>query len=296
MSSDRTQGSPGVGGDALEEKWTLVIEPKGRLFQFDFKELLHYRDLIGLLTRRDFVAGYKQTILGPLWFIVQPLITTLMYMFVFGNILKIGTDDIPQPLFYFSGTMLWNFFSTNLVKSSDTFAANSGLFGKIYFPRMVVPLSYILTSALTMAVQFATMLVFMVYYFFSGYHFNFSLWLLTVPLLVVQMAALGIGVGMVISAITTKYRDLKNLVSFGMSLLMYATPIMYPMSKIPAKWRWAFDINPISPILEMFRFSFLGSGRLELKLWLISLGVTAVVFWLGLIVFNRNERTFIDVI
>lgn len=278
------------------EKWTLVIEPKGRLFQFNIKELVHYKDLIGLLTRRDFVAGYKQTILGPLWFIAQPLITTFMYMFVFGNILKIGTDNIPQPLFYFSGTMLWGFFSSNLVKASDTFAANSGLFGKIYFPRIVVPFSYILTNALTMAVQFATLLVFMVYYFFAGYSYGFSLWVLVVPLLLVQLAAMGIGIGMVISSITTKYRDLKNLVGFGMSLLMYATPIMYPMSKVPEKWRWAFDLNPVSPVLETFRFSLLGSGRLELKLWLISLGVTAAVFWLGLIVFNRNERTFIDVI
>lgn len=278
------------------EKWTLVIEPKGKLFQFNIKELLHYKDLIGLLTRRDFVAGYKQTILGPLWFIAQPLITTFMYMFVFGNILKIGTDNIPQPLFYFSGTMLWSFFSSNLVKASDIFAANAGLFGKIYFPRIVVPFSQILTNALTMAVQFATLLVFMVYYFFAGYSYGFSLWVLTVPLLLAQLAAMGIGIGMIISSITTKYRDLKNLVGFGMSLLMYATPIMYPMSKVPEKWRWAFDLNPISPILEMFRFSLLGSGRLELKLWLISLGVTPAVFWLGLIIFNRNERTFIDVI
>lgn len=286
MSTENT------GGD----KWTFVIEPKSRLFKFNFKELLHYKDLIGLLTRRDFVSGYKQTILGPLWFIVQPLITTIMYMFVFGNIIKIGTDNIPQPLFYFSGNMLWGFFASNLVKCSDTFAANSGLFGKIYFPRMIVPISYVLNNALTLAVQFATLLVFMLYYLVTGYAYGFSAWVLVVPLLLIQLSALGVGLGIIVSAITTKYRDLKNLVGFGMSLWMYVTPIIYPLSKVPAKWRWAFDLNPVSPMLEMFRFALLGSGRLELNLWLMSLVVTIIVSLLGLVIFSRNERTFIDVI
>lgn len=278
------------------EKWDLIIGAKTRLFDLNLKEILHYKDLIGLLVRRDLASVYKQTILGWAWFIIQPLISTFMYMFVFGGIAKIGTDDIPQPLFYFCGTTLWGYFSSSLTKSSDTFVANAGLFGKIYFPRFAVPIAYTLTNALSMGVQFVALLVFYTYYLATGYAFHPSLWLLALPVLIVQLGMLGTGVGITVSALTTKYRDLKQLLGFGMSLWMYATPIVYPLSQVPERWRWIFSVNPVSPVIETFRYSLLGRGTLDIASWMASLGVTLMFFCIGIIVFNYSERTFIDVV
>jgi lipopolysaccharide transport system permease protein len=278
------------------EGWDLVIEAKTRLLNLNLKEILHYRDLIGLLVRRDLASVYKQTILGWAWFIIQPLFSTFMYMFVFGGIAKIGTDDIPQPLFYFCGTTLWSYFSSSLLKSSETFAANAGLFGKIYFPRFTVPISYTLTNALSMGVQFIALLVILAYYLATGFPIHPSLWLLALPLLIVQLGMLGTGMGITVSALTTKYRDLKQLLGFGMTLWMYATPVVYPMSQVPEKWRWIFVANPVSPIIETFRYSLLGKGTLDIGAWAISLVVTAAFFCVGIVIFNYSERTFIDVV
>ncbi len=278
------------------EDWSLVIRPKTGLLQLNLRELFHYRDLVGLLVKRDLANVYKQTVLGWLWFIIQPLFTTAMYMIVFGGIAKIGTDDIPQPLFYFSGTILWTFFSMNLTKSSETFAANAGLFGKIYFPRFTMPIAYTVTNAVSMGVQFIFLLVFYAYYLLTGYAFAPSLWLFAVPLLIIQLGMLGTGVGLIISALTTKYRDLKQLVAFGMTLWMYATPIVYPLSKVPTGWRWAYTINPVAPVIESFRFALLGKGSLDLGAMAMSIGVTFLLFLLGIVIFNHNERTFIDVV
>lgn len=279
-----------------EEQWDLVISADTNLISFDFKELLHYRDLIKLMIRRDFVSVYKQTIFGPLWFVFQPILSTIMYMFVFGSIAQLGTDGIPRPLFYFSGTMLWTFFATTLQKSSDTFYVNAGLFGKVYFPRFTMPITYIVNSLYTMGIQFAFMLVFYVYYLFSGFSFTPTWWIAATPIYILQLAMLGSGFGIMISALTTKYRDLRNLVTFGLSILMYATPVVYPMSNIPARWKLLVHFNPVSPVIEMFRYSMMGNGDHNLKMWLYSLVVSAVVFWIGLVTFTRNEKTFIDVV
>jgi lipopolysaccharide transport system permease protein len=279
-----------------DERWDLVIESKTKLFGLNLKELFHYRDLVGLLVRRDLASVYKQTVLGWLWFIIQPLFTTFMYMFVFGGIAKIGTDDIPQPLFYFCGTALWSYFSQSLMKSADTFAANAGLFGKIYFPRFTVPIAYTLTNALSMAVQFIALLVFYVYYLATGYAFHPSLWLLAIPLLIIQLGMLGTGIGITVTSVTTKYRDLKQLLGFGMTLWMYATPIVYPLSQVPARWHWVFSINPVSPVIETFRYALLGKGTLDIGAWCVSVGVTFAFFFFGILVFNYSERTFIDVV
>jgi lipopolysaccharide transport system permease protein len=279
-----------------QEDWDLVIRPKSRLLDLNIRELIHYRDLIGLLVRRDLAGTYKQTILGWLWFIVQPLFMTFIYTFVFGGIAKIGTDTIPSPLFYFGGTILWTYFSQNLLKCSDTFNANSGLFSKIYFPRLTMPLSYIATSALSLGVQFIALAVFYAYYLVTGYHFEPTLWLIAVPFLVLQLGVLGTGIGITISALTTKYRDLKQLLGFGISLWMYATPIVYPLSQVPAKWRWVFVVNPVSPVIETFRFALFGRGNPDILGLGWSVVATILFFVLGLSVFRYSERTFVDVV
>ena len=279
-----------------DEHWDLIIESKKKLLDLNLKELFHYRDLVGLLVRRDLAGVYKQTILGWSWFIIQPLFNTFMYMFVFGGIAKIGTDDIPKPLFYFCGTTLWTYFAQSLTKSSETFVANAGLFGKIYFPRFTLPIAYTFTNALSMAVQFIALVAFLAYYLATGYSIHPSLWLIALPLLIVQLGMLGTGIGIMVSALTTKYRDLKQLLGFGMSLWMYATPIVYPMSQVPQKWRWIFVVNPVSAVVETFRYALLGKGTLDINAWVISIAVTVLFFCIGIVVFNYSERTFIDVI
>lgn len=276
--------------------WDLVIRPKSRLFELNVKELIHYRDLIGLLVRRDLASIYKQTVLGWLWFVIQPLFTTFVYMFAFGGIAKIGTDGIPQPIFYFCGTTLWSYFSQSLLKSSETFVANAGIFGKIYFPRFTVPISYTVTNALSMAVQFVALLVIYLYYLATGYRFDTSPLILVLPLLIIQLGMLGTGIGITISSLTTKYRDLKQLLGFGMSLWMYATPIVYPLSQVPEKFRWIFVINPVSSVVETFRYALLGKGTFDPIAWSVSFAATVVFFILGIIVFTYSERTFIDVV
>ncbi len=278
------------------EEWDVVISAKRKRLGLDFKELRQYKDLVKLMIRREFVSVYKQTIFGPLWFILQPLMSTFLYMFVFGGIAQMGTDGIPQPLFYFSGTMLWTFFATTLQKCSDTFVNNAGLFGKVYFPRFTMPIAYVVNAFFTLCIQFAVMMIFYVYYFLNGFHFTPTWWIVVTPLYIFQLALLGMGFGIMTSALTTKYRDLRNLVSFGLSLLMYATPVVYPISSVPIKWKLLFQINPVTPIIEMFRFSFFGNGNYDIRMWIYSFVVSVVVFLIGLMTFNHNEQTFIDVV
>jgi lipopolysaccharide transport system permease protein len=279
-----------------EESWDVLITAKRKWLGLNFRELHQFKDLVKLMIRREFVSVYKQTIFGPLWFVFQPLMSTFLYMFVFGNIAQMGTDEIPQALFYFSGTMLWTFFATTLQKCSDTFVNNAGLFGKIYFPRFIMPIAYVVNAFFTLLIQFAVLIVFHIYYVARGVTFNVSWWLLATPVYIVQLGLLGIGFGIMISAWTTKYHDLRNLVSFGLSLLMYATPVVYPISSIPAQWKVLFQINPVAPVIEMFRYSLFGKGSCDLKMWAYSLVVSVVVFLLGLMTFNHNEQTFVDVI
>lgn len=276
--------------------WSLVIRPKSKWLNLNLRELYHYRDLIKLFVNRDFVTVYKQTILGPLWFIMNPLFTSIIYTFIFGNLAKIPTDGVPSTLFYYGGTMLWGYFSTCLNSGADVFSGNAGLFGKVYFPRLAVPVSKVFSNLISVIIQFATLLVFYVYFVARGAPIRPTWWVFAFPLLLAQLAMLGTGFGMIISSLTTKYRDLRQLVGFGMSLWMYATPIVYPLSQMPAKYRWVSIINPASAPIEAFRFAFYGVGGPTVFMMWSSIAVTFVVLFLGLILFNHNERTFVDVI
>lgn len=278
------------------EKWDLILQPKSKLLDLKIRELIKYRDLVLLFIKRDFTTAYKQTILGPLWYIVQPLVSTVMYTFIFGNLAEIGTDGVPYLLFYFAGTMLWTYFTGTLNSASSIFTTNSGLFGKIYFPRLTVPISTTVGHIIKLGIQFACLLVFYIYYLIVGANVQPSWWILAFPLLIIWIGLLGCGIGMMISALTTKYRDLNQLLSFGISLAMYATPIVYPLSEAPANLAWVFYINPMSAPVELFRIWFYGAGSVPTPMIFLSLGMTAVFFFFGLVLFNRNERTFVDVV
>lgn len=278
------------------ENWSLVIKSKRKLFDLQLREVIRYRDLIWLFVKRDFVTQYKQTILGPLWFIINPLMSTVMYTFVFGNLAKIGTDGIPFVLFYFSGTMLWKFFTGVFNDSSNVFLSNAGLFGKVYFPRFTVPIANIFNNLTRVAVQFATLIAFYVFYLVTSDKVHPSWALIGFPLLLMWLAAIGLGYGLVISALTTKYRDLKQLVSFALDLAMYATPVVYPLSQIPSQFSWVVYANPVAAPVELFRIWFYGAGHVSMPMVLSSLGLTAFFLILGLVMFNQNERNFIDVV
>lgn len=278
------------------EKWDLILEPKNKLLDLKIREIIRYRDLVFMFVKRDFATAYKQTILGPLWYIIQPLVSTIMYTFVFGNLANIGTDGIPYILFYYGGTMLWTYFSSTFTSASAVFTTNSAMFGKVYFPRLTVPISTTIGHIIKLGIQFATLLVFYFYYMFTGSPIKPSWWGLAFPLLIIWIGFLGCGLGMIISALTTKYRDLNQLVTFGISLAMYATPIVYPLSEAPANLEWVFYINPMSAPVELFRIWFYGAGNVPPDMIILSLGMTAFFFFIGLILFNRNERTFVDVI
>ena len=280
----------------IEQSWDLIITPRKKWYDLQLRDVWRYRDLISLFVRRDFVAKYKQTILGPLWFLIQPLLTSLVFTVIFGNIAQLPTDDLPQLLFYMSGTVLWNYFSACLVSTSDTFIANANLFGKVYFPRLVMPISVVISNLITFAIQFLFFLAFFLYFFIRQTNVSFTLWALALPYLVFLMAGLGLGFGIIISSLTTKYRDLRYLVSFGVSLWMYGTPVIYPVSSIPEGWQWIANINPVTPIIETFRNGFLGQGN---PTWL-GLGYSTMfmllVMVIGVVIFNRVEKTFIDTV
>ncbi len=280
-----------------DHDWDMVIEPQRSLLDLHFGELWRYRDLVLLFVRRDFVAVYKQTILGPLWFLIQPILTTVTFTVIFGRIASLPTDGLPQFLFYMSGTVVWSYFADVLNKTSNTFVNNSQLFGKVYFPRMAVPVSILISSLITFLIQFALFLAFIVYFLLSGsaIHLN-GLWILFSPVLLLMMAGLGLGFGIIISSLTTKYRDLRFLVQFGVQLLMYATPVIYPVSAISAKYRWIMLINPMTSIVEAFRYAFLGAGDANLGNLAYSFGFMAVVVFIGSVIFNRVEQTFMDTV
>ncbi len=262
----------------------------------NLKEIWHYRDLIFLFVRRDFIAIYKQTILGPLWFLLQPLLTTIVFTVVFGKIANIPTDGLPPPLFYMAGVVAWNYFSNCLTATSNTFVANAGIFGKVYFPRLAVPISVVITNLMTFIIQFLIFLCFLLFFFLKGITLKPNLLILLIPCLILQMGVLGLGFGILVSSLTTKYRDLTFLVSFGVQLWMYATPIVYPMSQIPERWQWLFALNPMSVIVEVFRYAFLGTGSVNLSYLLISLGVTLAVLGIGIVLFRHIEKDFMDTV
>ncbi len=277
-------------------EWTTIIRPKSGLLDFNLKELLHFKFLMFLFVRRDFVSQYKQTLLGPLWLVLQPIFTTGVYSIVFGGLAKIPTDGVPQPVFYMAGTTLWNYFSSCLLGTSTIFTSNSGLFSKVYFPRLAVPITTVVTKLYTFVIQLALFLVIYAVYAIQGAVMRPNLYLLLLPVLVVQTALLGLAVGLWSNALTVKYRDLSQLIGFGVSLWMWATPIVYPLSLVPDKYRPLVYFNPIAPLVELFRYSFTGAGTFEPLSYLMSIAVTVVVLFIGLVLFHRAEQTFVDVV
>lgn len=278
------------------EDWTLVIKGHSSLFDIKFNDLWRYRDLLLMFVKRDFVSFYKQTVLGPLWFFIQPIFTTLVFTFVFGNLAKISTDGLPQQLFYLSGITAWNYFSDCLTKTSTVFKDNAAIFGKVYFPRLIMPLSIVASNLVRFGVQLVLFLTMMAYFGIQGANFHITSAILIFPLLVIMMALLGLGLGLIITAMTTKYRDLSFLVTFGVQLLMYGTTVIYPLSAAPEKYKKFIELNPMTGIIEAFRYAFLGKG--EFTVWSIGYSalVTIIVLFLGIVIFNKTEKNFVDTI
>ena len=280
----------------LGEDWDLIIEPRDSLLHLHLGDLWRYRDLMTLFVRRDFVTQFKQTVLGPAWFVLQPLLTTIMFTIVFGNIAKLSTDGLPKMVFYLSGNTLWIYFSECLTKSSKTFRENAQIFGKVYFPRLIVPVSITLSGLLRFALQFVFFMCFWVYYTAQGTGIHFTLVACLLPLLVLMLAGLSLGFGIIFSAMTAKYRDMIFLLEFGVRLFMYATPVIYPLSAIEGKWKWFILANPVTPIIETFRYGFLGTGSFSWAYLAYSFGFMIIVLLLGIISFNRVEKTFMDTV
>lgn len=279
-----------------KDDWDLLIEPRGRLISLNLKELLSHGYLMRMFVRRDFVSAYKQTILGPLWFFIQPLLTTLTFTVIFGNVANISTDGLPHMVFYMSGITIWNYFSETLTATSNTFIQNANLFGKVYFPRLVMPITKVVSGLMKFGIQFMLFLLFIAYFIYKGAPLKPDLQgiLIVTPIVLVIMAGIGLGIGMILSALTTKYRDLVFLITFGVQLLMYATPVIYPMSSMTSKYKWIIEANPLSWIVEAFRKVYLGTGLLDWNGILYSFGFMIVILLAGIIIFNKVERTFID--
>lgn len=279
-----------------KQMWTEEIKAESSLFAINFREIWHYRDLLFMLVKRDFITFYKQTILGPLWFIVQPLLTTLIFVILFGNIAKLSTDGIPQLAFYLAGITIWNYFAESLTKTSSVFTANASIFGKVYFPRLIMPLSIVASSLLKFAVQFALFILVVLYYTFVAQSIQPNLWILFTPVLILLMALFALGVGMIFSSLTTKYKDLTFLLAFGIQLFMYITPVVYPSSALPEKFQILAKINPLSSIFECFRYAYLGTGTFTITDLLISTLVIVFLFFAGVLVFNKVEKSFMDTV
>jgi lipopolysaccharide transport system permease protein len=281
----------------VDEQWNMVIKPKTGKLSLNVGELRQSKDLLFIFVRRDFVAFYKQTILGPIWFFIQPLLTTLMYLLIFGKVAKLSTDGVPPLLFYLAGVTCWSYCSETLTKISDTFILNANIFGKVYFPRLVLPLSIVLSNLIKFAIQLILFLLVWGYFFFiekKDIHITWALILL--PYLIVLLSLLSLGLGILFSALTTKYRDLRFLLSFGVQLLMFATPVVYPLSLAPKKYQWMIVANPFTAIIEAFRYAFTGSGNLTWQSLGYSSLATLVILVIGILVFNKVERTFMDTV
>ncbi|UOQ98312.1 ABC transporter permease [Hymenobacter sp. 5317J-9] len=299
MNTDlRTPPAPARAAAAEDpaDQWTEIIEPQQGLFQLGLAAVWRYRDLVMLFVRRDFVASYKQTILGPIWIVAQPLLTTLMYLVIFGNIARLSTDGLPALLFYLSGVTIWNYFAQTLTATAAVFRDNAAIFGKVYFPRLAMPLSIVLSNLIRFAVQFALFLAVWGYYWLTTRTVHPNAYLLLLPVLVALMGLLSLGIGMIFSALTTKYRDLAVLLGFGIQLAMYASPVIYPVSSVPAHYRWLLQANPITPIIETLRYGFLGSGTFSWHGLALSALLTVVILLLGIVIFNRTQRSFTDTV
>lgn len=278
-----------------QQKWTETIEDHHSLLDLRLKEVWQYKDLVYMFVKRDFVSSFKQTILGPIWFFINPIFTTLAYLIIFGQIANLPTDGAPQILFYLAGVMLWNYFSSSLTGTSYTFAGNAGIFGKVYFPRLVTPISIVISNLMKFGVQFGLFIVFWIYFLFKG-QVQPNLWILATPFLIILMAAFALGVGMIFSALTTKYKDLNMLLGFGVSLYMYATPVIYPVSVLKGVWKQLALYNPLTGIFECFKYAWLGVGEFSVTMLLISTVIIFVLLALGTIIFNKVEKTFMDTV
>ena len=283
------------------QTFTTVIRPKNGWFDLKLKEVYAYRDLIFLFVKRNFVSKYKQTILGPAWAIIQPLLTTVVFTLVFGNIAGLAPGGVPSFIFYLSGTILWTYFSNCLSQTANTFVANSSTMGKVYFPRLVMPISTVCSELISLAIQYGFLLIFLVYYAVTGQGVAPNWWMLMTPVLVLQLAMLSLGCGIIISALTTKYRDLAMLVGFGTQLWMYASPVAYDMYSFAAfapggKWHALYMCNPVTPIVNLFRYGYLGIDSMEWQYYAISWGVTLALLFVGTVLFSRVEKTFMDTV
>lgn len=279
-----------------KDEWSLIIEPKTGWFDINLKEIWQYRDLIWMFVKRDFTTFYKQTILGPLWVIINPLLTTSMFTVVFGMIAGISTDSIPKFIFYMSGNILWAYFSSCLTKTATTFTGNARLFGKVYFPRLIMPISVTVSGLINFGIQMVLFIVLIIVYTVKGSVISPNLCILLTPFLLLETAVLALGFGIIISSVTTKYRDLAVLISFGVQLWMYATPVVYPISQVPDSLKGIILLNPMAPVIECFRYAFLGSGTFPVKYLCISAITSLVVLGLGILIFNRVEKTFMDTV
>lgn len=280
----------------MSNNWTTIIKPKTKLLDLNIKELIQYKDLIIMFVKRDFKTMYKQTILGPLWIIINPVLTTIMFTIVFGGIANLPTDGMPDFVFYMAGNTMWAYFSTCLTKTANTFINNAAVFGKVYFPRLVTPISTVISGLINFAVQFAMFIAFVAYYAITTNTVHPNMYMLLTPVLLLLLAMLSLGCGIIISSLTTKYRDLAVLVSFGVQLWMYVTPIVYPVSQIAEKWRSLFLLNPVAPIVETFRYAFLGAGSIPWVSLGISVVTTTIILFIGIVLFNKVQKTFMDTI
>lgn len=274
----------------------MVILPKRSMWDLRLGELWQYRDLIRLFVWRDFVSQYKQTVLGPLWFLISPIASTVVFTIIFGNIAKLSTDGLPPFLFYMAGNTIWGYFYACLLGTSNTFTGNAAIFGKVYFPRLTVPISVVISNLISFSIRLSVFLAFLLYFKVAGAEFAPNYWILILPFLLLVMAGLGLGLGIIISSLTTKYRDFQYLVNFGVQLLMYATPIIYPLSTVTGGWRWAILANPLTPIIEIFRLAFLGTSALEPFYLGYSIVFMLIVIFIGMLLFNRVEYSFMDTV
>lgn len=280
-----------------ESYWDIEIKPKNKLFDLQLKEVWRYRDLMWLFVKRDFIAQFKQTILGPIWHLVQPILTTLMFLLVFGKIAKIPTDGIAPAAFYMAGLTIWNYFTSCFAGISATFTSNAGIFGKVYFPRIITPLSIIFSNLVKFTIQFALLLIVILYFNFNGYPIVFNFNFLFLPLILLVMAGISLGLGIIISSLTTKYRDFTVLIGFAIQLLMYLTPVIYPLSYLKDKsYKWLIDLNPLSTLIEGFKYCLFGKGLIEPMSVLYSIIFMLTSVFFGFIIFNRVEKTFMDTV
>ncbi|MCM1540482.1 MAG: ABC transporter permease [Blautia sp.] len=280
----------------MEEQWTTHIKSTTGIFDFNLHEIKKYKDLIFLFAKRDYVTRYKQTVLGPLWLIITPLVTVLLHSFIFGSVANLAPDGSPQLLFYMTSNIIWSYFALCFRQISNTFTTNAGIFGKVYFPRIIAPIATVLIGLVDLLIQFLLLAVMIGCYALRGVYVHLSVWTLLSPLLIFQTAILGLGCGIIVSSLTTRYRDLIVLVGFGLQLLQYISPTVYPLAVIPERWRTIYLLNPLAPIITIWRYAVLGVGELPLRMWGISWLETGLLFLVGLILFNKVEKTFMDTV